>query len=147
MGGQSEGVTGMTHRTMTLAMPEATYAALRRRAEQARHSVEDEAIRAMEAALAEPTGLPTDVSLLLASLELLDTDQLLAIVRRAPVVEDAAVLAALNEKRQTTRLTEAEEALVRDLVGRYDRAVLIRAKALALLHERGEDVHALIAGA
>ena len=56
------------------------------------------------------------------------------------------LLIALNEKRQRDGLTVAEESTVRQLIPHHDRAMLIRAKALALLHQRGEDVRAHVEG-
>ena len=69
------------------------------------------------------------------------------LVRRGAETEDVLVLAALNEKRQREGLTSAEESAVRELIRHHDRAVLLRAQALALLRQRGEDIGALIDGA
>jgi hypothetical protein len=80
----------------------------------------------------------------LTALASLDTDTLWQLVQRGAETEDVLLLAALNEKRQRQGLTEAEERVVRDLIRRHDRAVLIRAKALALLRQRGEDVGRLM---
>jgi len=53
---------------------------------------------------------------------------------------------ALNEKRQRQDLTEVEEAAVQALIRQHDQAVLLRAKVLAVLRQRGEDVSRLVAG-
>jgi predicted solute-binding protein len=80
----------------------------------------------------------------LAALALLTSDQLRRIAEREPAAESVLLLRALREKRQASGLSEAEEALVHELVQSYDRAVLIRSRALLVLHQRGEDIAALL---
>ncbi|MCC6629965.1 MAG: hypothetical protein IT340_21520 [Chloroflexi bacterium] len=137
----------MADRTMTLAVADDTFDRLQRRAVQAHRTVEDEARHLMETVLAAPPGLPDDLAVLLDAFALLDSSRLREIAARSPATEDAAVLAALTEKRAASGLTPAEEQLVQDLIERADRAVLVRAKALALLHARGEDIRALTGAA
>ena len=86
-------------------------------------------------------------AIMLAALDDLDTPTLWQMVRRGAETEAVLVLAALNEKRQHQGLTAAEEAVVQELIRQHDQAVLIRAKALALLRRRGEDVRDVIAEA
>jgi hypothetical protein len=50
----------------------------------------------------------------------------------------------MNERRDRQGLGETEEHLVRELIRSHDRAVLVRAHALALLRLRGEDVSAVL---
>ena len=82
----------------------------------------------------------------LTALALLSSDQLRRIAEREPAAESILLLRALRDKRQATGLTDDEEALARDLVHSYDRPVLIRSWALLLLHQRGEDIGALVDG-
>jgi hypothetical protein len=137
----------MTDRTITVAVPQETFEPFRERAEQAQRSVEEAVLEAMRAALTDGTSTTEERQPVLAALALLDTAALWQIVRRGAETEDVLVLAALNEKRQREGLTPAEERAVRELIRHHDRAVLLRAKALALLRQRGEDVSALVAGA
>lgn len=135
------------NQTLTLSVPGETYEHLRRRAVRHRHSVEDEALATVERALAA-NGNPEDEAVpTLAALALLGTEDLRQIAAREPAAESILLLRALREKRQTIGLSDAEEALVRDLLHSYDRAVLIRSRALLLLHQRGEDLSALVDGA
>ena len=60
--------------------------------------------------------------------------------------EEVLVLAALNENLQRDSRPAAEEEAAQALIGQYDRAVLLRAKALAVLRQRGEDVSRLVSG-
>jgi hypothetical protein len=138
----------MGRQTITIAIPEETYEPFRQHAERARQSVEDAVVEAMRAALVDGDEASAEGrQATLAALALLDTSTLWQMVQRGAENEDVLLLAALNEKRQRQALTEAEESVVRDLIRRHDRAVLLRAKALALLRQRGEDVSALVGGA
>jgi hypothetical protein len=136
----------MGRQTITIAIPEETYEPFRQHAERARQSVEDAVVEAMRAALDDGNEVGAEGrQATLAALSLLDTPTLWQMIQRGAENEDVLLLAALNEKRQRQALTEAEEHVVRDLIRRHDRAVLLRAKALALLRQRGEDVSALVA--
>jgi hypothetical protein len=137
----------MGRQTITIAIQE-TYEPFRQHAERARQSVEDAVVEAMRAALVDDGVAGAEGrQATLAALALLDTPTLWQMVHRGAENEDVLLLAALNEKRQGQGLTDAEERVVRDLIRRHDRAVLLRAKALALLSQRGEDVSALVDGA
>lgn len=136
----------MAEHMVTLTLPEATWDRFRHRAQLAQRSVEDEVSLALEATLAEANPSLEDLAPALEALDRLATDQLWALMRGRAATEEATVLAALNDKRQTQGLTAAETRLARELSGRYDRAVLLRAKALALLRQRGEDVRPLVDG-
>ena len=137
----------MSDQTITIAVPEGTYEPFRQHAEQRQRSVEEAVVDAMQAVLSGDERGTGDRQAVLAALTLLDTATLWQLVRRGAETEDVLVLAALNEKRQRAGLTAAEEGVVRDLIRHHDRAVLLRAKALALLRQRGEDVGALVNGA
>ena len=137
----------MSHRTITVAVPPETYEPFRQHAERAQQSVEEAVLEAMQAAVGDGASSAEERQSVLAALAVLDTATLWQLVRRGAETEDVLLLAALNEKRQREGLTPAEEGVVRELIRHHDRAVLLRAKALALLRERGEDVSALVNGA
>jgi hypothetical protein len=130
---------------MTVEVPPETYESFRQQAEQARQSVEEVVVQAMQAALAAAVGTAAQRHAMLAVLETLETPVLWQLIHRGAETEDVLVLAALNEKRQRYGLTAAEEAAVQSLIRQHDRAVLLRAKALAVLRQRGEDVSGLVA--
>jgi len=58
--------------------------------------------------------------------------------------EKAAELEVLHLKRQDEGLTEDEARRAAELTRQYERAMLIRAQAMALLMQRGYDVSGLI---
>ena len=133
--------------SMTVAVPLETYEPFRQRAERARQSVEEAVVQAMQAALATAeASTASERQAMLAALESLDTPALWQIVNRGAETEDVLLLVALNEKRQRQDLTEVEEAAVQALIRQHDQAVLLRAKVLAVLRQRGEDVSRLVAG-
>ena len=139
-------MNGSSSQSMTVDVPLETYEPFRRQAERAQQSVEEAVVQAMRAALTAEAGTATERQAMLAALESLDTPALWQIVNRGAETEDVLLLVALNEKRQRQGLTESEEAAVQALIRQHDRAVLLRAKALAVLRQRGEDVSALVAG-
>ena len=137
----------MSHRTITVAVPRETYEPFRQHAERAQQSVEEAVLEAMQAAVVDDASSAEERQTVLAALGVLDTATLWQLVRRGAETEDVLLLAALNEKRQHEGLTAAEEGAVREVIRHHDRAVLLRAKALALLRQQGEDVSALVDGA
>jgi hypothetical protein len=64
-----------------------------------------------------------------------------------PTVEDGVLLNALVDKRRRLGLTPAEEQWLAELGVRHDRVMVLRAKAVALLHQRGVDVEERLARA
>ena len=65
---------------------------------------------------------------------------------RSRMAPDAAEsLSELNAKRQREGLTEAEQQESELLVRQYERAMLVRAQAAALLKQRGHDISSLLA--
>ena len=137
----------MVQRTVTLTLPEAVYDQLRRRAQRSQRRVEDEAARAVTAAVAEEERLPADLEEAITALTSLDDAALLRISQSRPAVEDGILLEALADKRQREGLTEAEERLLAELIERHDRVMVMRAEAIGLLHARGHDVSDRVARA
>jgi|GEM_PF-5570307 len=135
-----------TPRTMTVRVPSETYDPFRRQAERAQRSVEEAVLQAMQEALTTETSTAAARQVVLAALETLETLTLWQLIKRGAETEEVLVLTALNEKRQRDGLSAAEEAAAQALIGQHDRAVLLRAKALAVLRQRGEDVSRLVAG-
>ena len=134
----------MATRTLTVHLPAPLFDRLQQRAEQANHSVEEEAVLALAAAL--PTGLAIDVDLgsLPASLSHLDDDTLWRLARGRVDPADSSRLKDLVDAGQHRGLRPAELAEAESLAARHDRVALIRGGAAALLKERGHDVAALL---
>jgi plasmid stability protein len=134
----------MTGQTVVLQVPDGLYVRLKRRAEQAGRGVEAEVLDVLAAAVPDGEDLAPDLQQAIASLELLDDEAL----RRAAEGRLAGALTAelegLHLKQQREGLTPAETERCNELIGHYERAMLVRAKAAALLHQRGYDVSPLV---
>ena len=135
----------MAVQPVTLKLPHALYRRLKRQADQTHRTVEDELLEVV--AMAVPVGdeLPTDLQEALSPLALLDDAALWRAARSQFSAAAAAQLAGLHLKRQREGLTETETQVTASLVRQYERAMLIRAQAAALLKQRGYDVSVLVA--
>jgi hypothetical protein len=89
--------------------------------------------------------LPHDLAEALAPMALLDDQALWRAARSHLDAETASELETLNMKQQREGLLESEDQRRRPLLRRYERAMLVRAQAAALLKERGHDVAELFA--
>lgn len=88
--------------------------------------------------------LPDDLEAAIAPMTLL-TDAELWQAGHVQLPDDVvAQLETLHFKRQNQGLTGDEAATAAALVRQYERTMLIRAQAAALLKERGHDVSALL---
>jgi hypothetical protein len=131
----------MAAHPVTLRLPAPLFSYFQNRAERARRSLEAVLLEAVATVAAEED---QDLSQSLADLDLL-TDEELWRAARNRLSEDLRLkLEALNLKQQRETLTPAEKDTLGQLVHHYDRAVLLRAQALRLLKERGQDVSQLL---
>ncbi|HRV94135.1 MAG TPA: hypothetical protein P5526_18390 [Anaerolineae bacterium] len=93
---------------------------------------------------ASVTSLPPEVKTALADLDQASNEVLWDIAQTAVAQIDFEKLESLLDKQKTTGLTATEQAQAQELLSRYDQAVLMRAKAIALLKQRGRDVSPLL---
>ncbi len=134
----------MTTQTVTLNLPEPLYQRLRERAMEMRRSVEDEALETLVAAVPVATDLPLDLAEAISPLAVLDDAALWQAARSRFPADAAQQLEDLHLKRQREGLTEDETQVVAALVRQYERSMLVRAQAAALLKQRGHDVSNLL---
>ena len=137
----------MAVQPMTLNLPGALYNRLKRQAEQTHRSVEAELLEAVASAVPVDDELPNDLAEALSPLALLDDQALWRAARSHLSAEAADQLESLHLKRQREGLTEAEAQTLAVLVRQYERTMLVRAQAAALLKQPGYDVSSLAAGA
>jgi plasmid stability protein len=135
----------MVVQTLTLNLPDVLYARLRQRAELAHRSVEAELLEVLAMAVPITDEVPAELSEALSQLSLLDDEVLWRAARGHLSEEIAEQLETLHVKRQREGLTDAEAQTLTALVQQYERAMLVRAQAAALLHERGYHVGELTA--
>jgi hypothetical protein len=136
----------MTVQSVTLNLPSPLYERLKRRAEQAHRTVEAELLDVVVTAIPMGDELPSDLSEAISPLALLDDAALWRAACSHLPVEAATEMEHLHLKRQREGLTVSEAQVLAGLVRQYERAMLIRAQAAALLKQRGHDVSELRAG-
>ena len=134
----------MSLQTVMLELPEPLYERLRNRAAQSQRSVEAEAREALASALQERDSLPADLEAAIAPLALLSDAELWQVGRTRLSQETVEQLEELNLKRKREGLTKAEDTTAAALIHQYERVMLIRAEAAALLKQRGHDVSPLL---
>jgi len=137
----------MTRTTVTLDLPSDIYDGLQRRALEHQHRLEDEVGLALAAAVGTLYALPDDLEAMLDVLATLEDDTLQRLSYSQPTVEDGLLLDALLETRSRRVLTPSEEVWLVELGERHDRVMGLRARAVALLHQRGVDVSERVARA
>ena len=130
----------MPRATVTLDLSPEVYNQLQQRAHHHQRRLEEEASLALAAAVNTPPVLQDDLETVLDALNTLDDDTLWQVSHSQPTVEDGVLLNALVDKRRRLGLTPAEEQWLAELGERHDRVMVLRAKAIALLHQRGVDV-------
>ena len=131
----------MTTQAVTLQIPEPLYRELKQRAVQTNRTIEDETLEVLTAAVPH---LPADLEEALSPLTLLDDESLLRAARSHLAADLAAELEELHQKQQREGLTAMEAQTVAIRVRQYERAMLVRAQASALMKARGHDVSTLI---
>jgi len=105
--------------------------------------VEAELLEVVASAVPVADELPAELNEATSPLALLDDEALWRAARSHLPAEAAVQMENLHLKRQREGLTEAEAQTLAGLVRQYERAMLVRAQAAALLKQRGHDVSEL----
>ena len=134
----------MTAQAITLNLPGPLYNRLKQRAEKSRRSIEAELLEVVATAVPAADELPADLNEAVSPLLLLDDNALWRAARSHLPQAAAAQLESLHLKRQREGLTESETQTLNGLVRQYERYMLVRAQATALLKQRGHKVDELI---
>ena len=135
----------MPTQTVTLQIPVPLYDQLMHRAVETERSFEEETLEVLAAVLPGRDELPADLKRAIDSLVVLD-DAALWRAAESRLADDIAFeLEALHDKRDGVGLTDSESQQLAALLRRYERQMLVRAQAAALLRERGHDVTRLLA--
>jgi plasmid stability protein len=134
----------MSSQPLTLNIPDPLYRLLRERAERSNRSVEAETVELLATAVPAAETLPADLAGVISPLALLSDEELWQAARSRLAPELAGEMEDLHRKRQQEGLSEAEAQTLARLVRQYERAMLVRAQAAALLRQRGQDVSELL---
>ena len=130
----------MAVQPVTLNLPSTLYHQVQRRAEKSHRSVEDELLEVVATAISALDELPQEITEAMAQLVFLDDAALGQAARSTMASEQVEQMEALNLKQQREGLTPEEHQALAQLLRRYEHVMLVRAKAAALLKERGYDV-------
>jgi hypothetical protein len=133
----------MSVEPITLNLPGHLYDRLKRRAEQSHRTVEAELMEVVAWAVPVAEDLPDDLNETMTSLALLDDETLWRAARSHLPPETADQLERLHLKQQRDGLSGAEVQELARLMRQYERSMLVRAQAAALLNQRGHDVSEL----
>ena len=130
----------MSDTTITLTLPEPMFRHLQRISEITHRPVENLVITTINAALPLDPSVPTDVANELAGMTMLSDAALGAASESALAPSEQRRLSQLNHAGDARSLTTAESAELSQLIEGYDRSVLRRARALAILAFRGCEI-------
>ena len=130
---------------VTIRLPKALYEQLKARAARRQRTVADEVLDVLTGATPATEELPADLEHAIAQLVHIDDAALWQAARSRMPTEDAERLKELNLKRQRDGLNTAEQEESEALLRQYERAMLVRAQAAALLKQRGHDISSLLA--
>ncbi len=126
--------------TLTLTLPDSVVWKLRRASELTYRSMDEIVAGAVDATLIVEKELPDALEAELAAMRLFSDDALWAATHPSISAFEQDRLAQINETAHERRLLQAEEAEQQALLHAYDRSLLRRAQALALLKQRGHDI-------
>ena len=129
--------------TVTITIPERLYRRLQVVADTTNRAIGDILIESAEAMLpvaeADAT-LPTEVADELAAMRLFSDEVLWKAAELTLSLEQQARLSELIRRQGERALTSTEENELKILMAEYDRSILRRAQALALLSVRGHAI-------
>lgn len=134
----------MAEETLTLNMPESMYQRLKQRAAMEHRSLEEAALAALAASVPEAEQIPPAWGALLDSMIALDDEALWRAALNNRGRKANGGIRRLRAKRQTRGLTVAEQEHLAELLRQEERGMLIRARALLLLKQRGRDIEPLL---
>jgi hypothetical protein len=126
--------------TIAVYIPESLFHKLKRAADLTHRSVEDVTVTSLEAALPTVQNVPLDIANELTAMHLFNDEALWAATAPSFSPTEEYRLNQLNAAAGERDLTLAEEAEQQSLIAAYHRSVLRRAKALAILAQRGHRV-------
>jgi plasmid stability protein len=129
---------------ITVNLPDHLYRQVAQRAQSMRSSLEEELVAVLTAGLSTTEDLPATTLDAMAQLAYLSDEELWQTAQMTLAAKENTRMQALMLKRQSEGLSSNERDEAEKLLQRSERIMLLRAQALALLHERGHDVSALL---
>ena len=127
----------MSEQMIAVRVPESAYRRLKHAAGITHRSFDDLLLDVMNVALSVPVELPEEITDDLAAMSILSDDALWAASESSLSPAQQRRLGQLNQAGGSRPLTPAEKDEQAESLELYDRSVLRRARALALLSLRG----------
>ncbi len=134
----------MAVQNVTIRMSDHLYHQVKQRARRMQRSVEEEVVAVVEDALPVLDFLPADIADELGQMVFLTDSELWHAAQTVMTAGENRRMQALALKRQREGLSPEEEIEAEQLTMRQERVMLLRARAAALLRERGQDVSTLL---
>lgn len=128
---------------LSIHVSERLLKSLQRRATEQRTSLEREAVDLLAAGLRHVEDGHDAIEELLLPLELMTDDDLWNAARSSLPRRLTSELEKLHHQKQREGLTAPESDRAKQLTEQFDRCLVIRARAIELLHDRGHDVSRL----
>jgi predicted transcriptional regulator len=128
--------------TVSVQLPKTIFHRLQRVAQVTHRSVEDVLATTVDAALPQASDIPADLADELAAMTMFNDEALWAATESSLSPAQQRRLDQLAHAGGSRALTAAESAELADLLDLRDRAVLRRARAMAILSHRGFELPA-----
>jgi uncharacterized protein YnzC (UPF0291/DUF896 family) len=126
--------------SLTLTLPDSVLQKLNNAARLTHRSMDEIVAATVDAALTSNADLPSELQAELAAMHLFSDDALWAATNPSMSAYEQQRLAQLNESAKERSLTSAQEREQQTLISAYQRSILRRAQALAILKQRGHDI-------
>lgn len=133
----------MTLQAITIQLPERVYNDVATRALRMHRPIEEALADVVVDALPTIDDLPSELVDELEQLDLLSDRELWQAAQTKLSAEEAEQMQTLVSKQQRDGLTKREQTKAEKLLQRYNRTMLVRAKAAVLLKTRGFDISSL----
>ncbi len=130
----------MSTAMVSIQLPDTLFRKLKRAADLTHRPLEEIVVTSLEAMLPTASGLPAEIADELAAMQVYSDAALRAAVEPSMSRAEQKRLEQLNAAAGERALTAAEKKEQQALITAYDRSVLRRAKAMAILAQRGHDV-------
>ncbi|MCB0240672.1 MAG: hypothetical protein KDH08_18985 [Anaerolineae bacterium] len=134
----------MAVQNVTIRMSDQLYHQVEQRAGRMQRSVEEEVVAVVEDALPVLDFLLADIADELGQMVFLTDSELWHAAQTVMTAGENRRMQALVLKRQREGLSPEEEIEAEQLTMRQERVMLLRARAAALLRERGQNVSTLL---
>jgi hypothetical protein len=135
----------MVMHRVTVDLPDWLYAMLEQRATDSRSSIQQQLLALLSANVAGEEGDRNRIRQVLDGMQSYSDSDLLGVIQMKPSKEGYERSEFLNDKQRDFGMTPSERVELESLLTEFDWHMLLRGKALALLHQRGHDIQRLLA--